>query len=120
MTARRRNSPEIVEQSPEQKRVLIVDDNREAAEMLQMLLEMQGYTAEVANAGPEGLARQARFVPHVICSDLNMPGMSGYEFARQVRAAGPAGRCRPAGNPGSRVRSAPDQTLFPCRHTGAD
>jgi two-component system OmpR family response regulator len=82
----------MVEQSPEQKRVLIVDDNREAAEMLQMLLEMQGYTVEVANAGPDGLARHARFVPHVICSDLNMPGMSGYEFARQVRAAGPAGR----------------------------
>ena len=72
----------------EQKRVLIVDDNRDAAELLHMLLDMQGYTVEMANTGKEGLVRNAQFRPHVVCSDINMPGMSGYEFARQVRAAG--------------------------------
>ena len=71
-----------------QQRVLIVDDNQEAAEMLQMLLEMHGYTVEVANSGAQGLAIHARFAPHVVCSDLNMPGMSGYEFARAIRASG--------------------------------
>ena len=72
---------------PGQKRVLVVDDNEEAAEMLQMLLEMHGYTVEVANSGAQGLAIHAHFAPHVVCSDLNMPGMSGYEFARAVRAS---------------------------------
>lgn len=75
------------EQSAEQKRVLIVDDNQEAAEMLQMLLDLHGYTVEVAGTGEQGLALNARFCPHVVCSDINMPGMSGYEFARQVRLA---------------------------------
>lgn len=72
----------------EQKRVLIVDDNRDAAELLHMLLDMQGYTVEMANTGEDGLVRSAEFCPQVILSDINMPGMSGYEFARQVRAAG--------------------------------
>lgn len=79
------------EQSAEQKRILIVDDNQEAGEMLQMLLDLHGYTVEVANTGEQGLALNARFCPHVVCSDINMPGMSGYEFARQVRLA----RARP-------------------------
>ncbi len=75
------------DQLPEQKRVLIVDDNQEAAEMLQMLLDLHGYTVEVAHTGEDGLALNARFCPHVVCSDINMPGMSGYEFAQQVRSA---------------------------------
>lgn len=105
-----------------QQRVLIVDDNQEAAEMLQMLLEMHGYTVEVANSGAQGLAIHAHFVPHVVCSDLNMPGMSGYEFARAVRASslprpwliamsgeGPAGG---RGHLGGRFRSKPRQAVF--------
>lgn len=71
----------------EQKRVLIVDDNRDAAELLHMLLDMQGYIVEIAGNGEEGLVRTTQFRPQVILSDINMPGMSGYEFAKQVRAA---------------------------------
>lgn len=72
--------------SSQQQRVLIVDDNIEAAEMLQMLLEMHGYVARVADSGTKGLTIHADFAPQVICTDLNMPGMSGYEFAQAVRA----------------------------------
>lgn len=73
--------------SSEQQRVLVVDDNIDAAEMLQMLLEMHGYTVRVAHSGNAALAIHAQFAPQVICSDLNMPGMSGYEFAHAVRAS---------------------------------
>lgn len=73
----------------DEKRVLIVDDNAEAAEMLQMLLEMQGYAVTVAASGEQGLLCDAHVRPHVICSDLNMPVMSGFEFARAVRAREP-------------------------------
>ena len=74
------------------QRVLIVDDNREAAEMLQFLLDMHGYQVEVAHDGADGLELNARFAPQVICSDLNMPGMSGYELARTIRAGGAHGQ----------------------------
>lgn len=72
------------------ERVLIVDDNHEAAEMLQFLLDMHGYQVEIAHSGAMGLELNARFSPQVICSDLHMPGMSGYEFARSIRAGGAA------------------------------
>lgn len=73
--------------SAQQQRVLIVDDNIEAAEMLQMLLDMHGYSVRIADSGTAGLAIHADFAPQVICTDLNMPGMSGHEFARAVRAS---------------------------------
>ena len=68
------------------KRILIVDDNTEAAEMLQMLLELHGYHVDVAASGEQGLLCAAQLQPQVICSDLTMPGMSGFEFARTIRA----------------------------------
>lgn len=80
------------QEGQERQRVLIVDDNQEAAEMLQFLLDMHGYQVEVAHDGASGLELNARFAPQVICSDLNMPGMSGYEFARAIRAGGAHGQ----------------------------
>lgn len=67
------------------RRILVVDDNDEAAELLQILLNLDGYEAIVALSGTEGLKAAASFQPHVICSDIGMPGMSGIEFAKEVR-----------------------------------
>jgi PAS domain S-box-containing protein len=67
-------------------RVLVVDDNRDAAETLTMILQMSGHEAETAFSGAEALERVAVFKPDVVLTDIGMPGMDGYEVARRLRA----------------------------------
>jgi PAS domain S-box-containing protein len=66
-------------------RVLVVDDNRDAAETLAALLDLMGHAAPVANDGPQALRLMADVRPHVVFLDLGMPGMSGYEVAARIR-----------------------------------
>lgn len=73
-----------------QKRVLLIDDNADAASMMQALLSAFGYTVEAAYSAREGLALAQSFRPHVIFLDLGMPFMSGYEVATALRRT-PAG-----------------------------
>jgi signal transduction histidine kinase/CheY-like chemotaxis protein len=68
-----------------EQRVLIVDDNRDAAESLAMLVELLGSTAHAAFSGPSALAEAADFKPTVALLDLTMPGMDGFELARRLR-----------------------------------
>lgn len=68
-----------------EQRVLIVDDCQDAGEMLQMLLEADGYEVRVAFNGISGLTEASEFHPHVTCSDLRMPGLSGFELASALR-----------------------------------
>ena len=71
-------------------RVLCVDDNRDAAESLALILQLLGVQAEAAYDGPSALRAADRFRPHACVSDINMPGMNGYELARKLREwAGP-------------------------------
>lgn len=74
-----------MESSAGQRRILVVDDNQDAAELLQMILEMEGYKVRLAFNGALGLRQAADFHPHVTCSDLNMPGLSGFELALALR-----------------------------------
>lgn len=67
------------------QRLLIVDDNRDAAISLSMLLWLQGHEVRVAHDGPSGLEMAKEFQPNVIFLDIGMPGMDGYEVARRVR-----------------------------------
>ena len=67
-------------------KVLVVDDNVDAAVTLSMILEISGYTARVAHDGYEALAVAQVFGPRVAFLDIGMPGMSGYETARAIRA----------------------------------
>ena len=67
-------------------RVLVVDDNRDAAESLTMILQMSGHEAETAFSGAQALERVAVFKPDVVLTDIGMPGMDGYEVARRLRA----------------------------------
>jgi signal transduction histidine kinase len=66
-------------------RVLVVDDNRDAADTLSRLLDQAGATVRVAYNGPDALGLVERFEPDVLVLDLGMPGMSGLDVARQVR-----------------------------------
>ena len=67
-------------------RILVVDDNRDAARSLAMLLELSGHTIATAGDGLEALAAAAAFHPDVVLLDIGMPKMDGYEVARRLRA----------------------------------
>ena len=71
--------------------VLVVDDNRDSAEMLQVLLGMMGHTVAVAHTGRAAIDSVASTNPHVVLLDIGLPDMSGYDVAREIRAnqAGP-------------------------------
>ncbi|MBP0588371.1 response regulator [Paraburkholderia sp. LEh10] len=69
-----------------QCRILVVDDNHDAADSLSMLLDMYGAETRVANDGPAALAALGEFQPDVMVLDIGMPGMDGYELARRARA----------------------------------
>lgn len=66
-------------------KVLVVDDNVDAATMLAMILEVEGHIARVANDGLCGLEAAKEFRPDVIFLDIGMPGMNGYETAEAIR-----------------------------------
>jgi CheY-like chemotaxis protein len=67
-------------------RILVVDDNRDAAESMGLVLARAGADVEVANDGTSALAHLDRFHPAIILLDIGMPGLDGYEVARQIRA----------------------------------
>jgi len=74
-----------------QRRVLLIDDNIDAAESLAQLLSLSGHDARTAIDGASGLRTAVEFQPEVVFCDLGLPGMSGYEVAKSLRAL-PAGR----------------------------
>jgi signal transduction histidine kinase/CheY-like chemotaxis protein len=71
--------------APHSLRVLIVEDNRDAAEMLQLLVSLSGHATLVAHDGAAALTSAIRFAPHVIFLDIGLPVMNGYEVARTLR-----------------------------------
>ena len=66
-------------------RVLVVDDNSDAADTLAELLEMLGHSAQVANSGAAALEAMQDFRPQVVLLDLGMPVMNGYQVAEAIR-----------------------------------
>jgi signal transduction histidine kinase/CheY-like chemotaxis protein len=75
-------------------RVLVVDDNQDATETLQTLLESLGAEVAAAGNGRDALALFERFEPDAVLLDIGMPGMDGYEVARRIRAM-PSGGVTP-------------------------
>jgi signal transduction histidine kinase/ActR/RegA family two-component response regulator len=68
-------------------RVLVVDDNADAAQMLATLLEAHGHAVSVEYDGTSGLARALRERPDVMLLDIGLPDMDGHELARRLRAS---------------------------------
>lgn len=66
-------------------RVLVVDDNVDAAQSLAMLLELMGYDAQAVYSGRAALEAAAEYDPVAVILDIGMPGMNGYEVARRLR-----------------------------------
>jgi CheY-like chemotaxis protein len=75
----------------ERRRILIVDDNKDGADSLAMLLKLGGHETFTASDGREALARFAEFCPDVVLLDIGLPGMSGFEVCRRIRGH-PGGR----------------------------
>jgi signal transduction histidine kinase/CheY-like chemotaxis protein len=80
----RGDQPAVSVEAP-QRRVLVVDDNRDHAESLRTLLEMWGHDVRVAHDGGIAVAEAVAFRPDVALIDIGMPGMSGYDVAKQIR-----------------------------------
>ena len=68
------------------RRVLVVDDSTDAAAANAMLLESAGFDVRVAHSGPEAIDHAEEFHPELVLLDLGMPGMSGLETCRRLRA----------------------------------
>jgi PAS domain S-box-containing protein len=68
------------------RRVLVIEDNLDAADCLQTLLEFGGHVVRVAGNGRDGLSAAREFMPEVVLCDIGLPGMDGFEVARAFRA----------------------------------
>jgi PAS domain S-box-containing protein len=68
------------------RRVLVVDDNADAADSLAMLLAMLGHETAAAYSGRDALERAGTFRPHLVLLDIGLPEMDGYEVAQRMRA----------------------------------
>jgi CheY-like chemotaxis protein len=66
-------------------RVEIVEDNRDAAESLRDVLELFGCTVVIAYSGLDALERAREFQPQIVLCDLGLPGMDGFQVARELR-----------------------------------
>ncbi len=70
-----------------QHRVLVVDDNRDSADSLSMLLKIMGHDVRTAYDGPEAIESVAQYHPDVVLLDIGLPTMSGYDVARALQDA---------------------------------
>lgn len=66
-------------------RILLVEDNRDAAEMLRGILEMQGHAVRIEPDGPGAIEAVESFDPEVVLLDIGLPGMNGHEVAKRIR-----------------------------------
>ena len=66
-------------------RLLLVDDSVDAATLLAMVLEADGYDVRVAHEGKQALEVAAQFEPEIVLLDLGLPGMDGFQLAREMR-----------------------------------
>jgi CheY-like chemotaxis protein len=77
-------------------RALIVEDEADALELIQRVLENQGVLVTTARSADEALRLLETSTPDVLISDIGMPGMDGYQFMRLMRAAEPKAQRMPA------------------------
>jgi CheY-like chemotaxis protein len=79
-------APSKEEEKKKASRVLVVEDNPDVAEGFRLLLEVLGHQVLVASTGFDGLDAARASRPEVMLVDIGLPGMNGYEVARQVRS----------------------------------
>jgi two-component system CheB/CheR fusion protein len=67
------------------RRILVIEDNLDAAESLQLALELEGHEVTIAHDGPQGIRRARELAPEVVLCDIGLPGMDGYAVAQALR-----------------------------------
>lgn len=67
------------------KRILVIDDNRDVADVLVSILELDGHVALAAYGPLNGLLALTEFAPEIVFLDIGMPGMNGYQVAAKIR-----------------------------------
>ena len=92
MAAPQRAAAGCVAPTAAQRRILVVDDNADAADSLAMLLRFEGHEVKTAYSGPEALEAVRRMRPQAVFLDIGLPQMDGYEIARRLRVDPAAGR----------------------------
>lgn len=70
---------------PKRRRLMVIDDNRDAAESMSMLFELWGYEVVCAFDGRTALETATRYRPDAVFLDIGLPGMDGYEIAERLR-----------------------------------
>jgi signal transduction histidine kinase/CheY-like chemotaxis protein len=75
-------------------RVLVIEDHRDAAETLRVVLRLSGHDVQVAGSGPAGVALARDFQPDVVLCDLGLPGLDGYAVARELQKEPATARAR--------------------------
>lgn len=78
-------TPKLIPSVDVGRRILVVDDNVDAAESLALLLQLEGFTTQVAFDGLGALEVAVKFLPDVIFLDIGLPGLDGYKVAEQLR-----------------------------------
>jgi CheY-like chemotaxis protein len=77
--------PLSVKPNARAKRVLVVDDNEDAGELLACMLEQDGFEVVIAKDGPSAIETAAAITPQLVILDIGLPGMNGYEVAARLR-----------------------------------
>src|ERR1700749_4007707 len=67
------------------RRIMVIDDNKDAAESMSMLFELWAHDVACAYDGRTALETAAKYRPHVVFLDIGLPGMDGYEIAERLR-----------------------------------
>jgi signal transduction histidine kinase len=71
---------------PTPRRILVVDDNEDAANTLGMILKLEGHHVEITYSGSEAFARAQALKPEIVLLDIGLPGLDGYEVAKRLRS----------------------------------
>jgi CheY-like chemotaxis protein/two-component sensor histidine kinase len=82
-------NPSATSSSAPACRVLVVDDNLDAADTVAMFLQIEGHVVQTASDGPQALTSAATFHPDVVVLDIGLPQVDGYEVARRLRELAP-------------------------------
>ncbi len=80
------NGVSALSQTGNRRSIVVVDDNPDSAMSMAMLLRMIGHQVETENDGPSALERIAAMKPEIVFLDIGLPGMNGYEVAKELRS----------------------------------
>jgi len=92
LTERRIDAPSTAAVNGRLRRVLVIDDNRDAADSMAVLLQLDGHEVAAVYSPAEGLLKTASFAPDIVLLDIGLPQMDGYEVARRLIETGFKGR----------------------------